>query len=126
MTRENSESRSNKWRAAARWFLVLSYAVGSPVFAIVEVRTGVFSARFDYPPAFLHLVSGAQFICALTLFSRALAPWGILVLTVLALGAVYSHIRIDSPFTALPALAYTAIQAWYGMQVYRQRKEAKQ
>lgn len=108
-----------RWEYVARWFLIVSYAVGSPLFALAEFRTGIFSARFDYSPEFLYLTSGVQFLCALMLLQRRFVPWCILVLTVLAVGAVYSHFRIDSPLTALPALAYVAIQVWYGLRVYR-------
>jgi len=107
----------------AGWFLMLSYAIGAPAYAIVEARTGLFSERFDYSPEFLYLVAGVQFVCALVLFVRAVAPWSSAVLTLLALGAVYSHFRIGSPLTSLPAVAYTLIQIWYGIRVYRQNQE---
>lgn len=112
-----------RWQLVAGWFLTLSYGIGSPAYAMVEARTGVFSERFDYSPEFLYLVSGTQFVCALVLFVRFLAPWSSAILTVLALGAVASHFRIDSPITALPALGYAAIQIWYGIRVYSQNGE---
>jgi hypothetical protein len=108
-----SRSPDDKWPAIAFWFLFLSYVVGSPAFAIVEARTGIFSERFEYPAEFLYLVSGMQVVCALALFVRSIAPWSIVVLTVISLGAVFSHFRIDSPVTSLPAVAYTVIQIWY-------------
>jgi len=111
-----------KWQLVAGWFLFLSYAVGAPAFAIVEAKTGMFSERFNYPSEFLYLVSGAQFICSLVIFVRSLAPWSSAALTVLSIGAVYSHFRIDSPITALPALAYSVIQVWYGTRIYRQHR----
>jgi hypothetical protein len=120
MAQEAEHARVDRWQLIAGWFLFLSYAIGSPVFAIIEAKTGLFSARFEYPPEFLYLVSGVQFVCSLMLFKRAVAPWSISVLTALTIGAVASHIRIDSPTTALPALAYTAIQIWYGFRMYRQ------
>ena len=110
----------SRWQRIVGWFLVLSYAIGSPVFAIIEARTGLLSQRFDYSPEFLYLVSGIQFICSLVLFLRSVAPWSAFVLTVLTVGAIASHLRIDSPVTALPALAYTALQIWYGLRMYRQ------
>ena len=100
----------------AFWFLVLSYAIGSPLFAVAEAWTGVLSERFSYPSGFLYLVSGLQLLCALALFRRSLVPWSIAVLTVIAIGAVYSHFRIESPITALPALFYVAVQVWYGVR----------
>lgn len=119
MTNAMTSAGNSKWQRIAGWFLFVSYAVGSPIFAIVEWRTGMFSERFDFPPEFLLLVSGTQFVCALVLFKRALAPWSLAVLTVLSIGAVYSHFRIGSPLTSLPALGYTALQAWYWVQVCR-------
>ena len=32
---------------------------------------------------------------------------------VIAIGAVGSHLRIGSPLTALPAMAYVAVQLWF-------------
>lgn len=118
MSNISSVTATDKRRRIVGWFLVLSYAAGSPVFAIVEARTGAISARFGYSPEFLYLVSVTQVVCALMLFSRRFAPWGVAVLTVLSVGAVASHFRIDSPITSLPALAYTAIQIWYGFRIW--------
>jgi hypothetical protein len=126
MNRESKRPGLSRWQRVAGWFLFVSYAIGSPLFAMVEAKTGAFSERFDYPPEFLYLVSGVQFICALVLFRRALAPWSTVILTVLSLGAVVSHLRINSVATALPALIYTAIQAWYGSQMYRQQRAESQ
>jgi len=123
MNQESEETRVSRWQRAAGWFLFLSYAVGSPVFAIVEARTGLFSGRFNYPPEFLYLVSGAQFVCSLVLFMRKLAPWSAMVLTITTVGAVISHVRINSAVTALPALMYTVIQIWYGFRMYRQHRD---
>ena len=112
--------RVDRWQLIVGWFLLLSYAIGSPVFAIIEARTGIISQRFDYSPEFLYLVSGTQFVCSSVLFVRSAAPWSAMVLTALTVGAVVSHIRIDSPVTALPALFYTVLQTWYGLRMYRQ------
>lgn len=122
MNRETERPPVSRWQHVAGWFLFISYAVGSPIFAIVEAKTGAFSERFNYPPEFLYFVSAVQFICALALFRRVIAPWSTVVLTVLSIGAVASHIRINSVATALPALIYTAIQIWYGSQMYRQHQ----
>lgn len=123
MNQETQRPSLSRWQRVAGWVLFLSYAIGSPIFAIVEAKTGVFSERFNYPPEFLYFVSGVQFICALTLFRRAIAPWSTVILTVLSLGAVVAHVRINSVATALPALIYTAIQVWYGSQMYRQHRD---
>lgn len=113
----------SRWQRIAGWFLLLSYAIGSPAFAIVEARTGLFSVRFDYSPEFLYLVSGIQFVCAFVLFVRSAAPWSALILSVLTVGAIVSHFRINSPVTALPALVYTVLQIWYGFHMYRQLRD---
>ena len=123
MNRGFKRTDVDRWHFVAGWFLLLSYAVGAPAFAIVEAKTGLFSARFDYAPEFLYLVSGAQFICSLVLFVRVLAPWSIIVLTVITIGAVFSHLRIDSVISALPAVIYMAIQIWYGFRAYRQHRD---
>jgi len=123
VNRQLISAKSDKWQLIAGWFLTLSYAVGAPLYAIIEAKTGIFSERFDYSPAFLYFVAGTQFVCSLVLFVRFLAPWSIAVLTVLALGAVASHFRIDSPVTALPALGYTVIQIWFGIRVHRQNQD---
>lgn len=117
-----ADGKADRWQRVAGWFLTLSYGLGSPAYALVEARTGLFSERFDYPPEFLYLVSGMQFVCALVLFVRSVAPWSSAILTVLALGAVASHFRIDSPLTALPALGYAVIQTWYGLRIYRRNR----
>jgi uncharacterized membrane protein YphA (DoxX/SURF4 family) len=114
------ENRNKMWPVVAFWFLVLSYTLGSLAFAIVEASTRLFSERFDYPPTFLHLVSGTQFVCAVMLFKGRIAPWSLIILTAISVGAVYSHFRIGSPVTSLPAVAYTMIQAWYWLYLYRQ------
>lgn len=123
MDRKPGAPKPGRWQRVSGWFLFLSYAVGSPVFAMVEAKTGIFSERFNYPSEFLYFVSGVQFVCAFMLFKRALAPWSSVVLTVLSLGAVMSHLRINSVVTSLPALAYTIIQVWYGIQMYRQHRD---
>lgn len=122
MDHGTERTRADKWQLIAGWFLFLSYAIGSPAFAIVEAKTGLFSERFEYSPEFLYFVSGVQFVCSVVLFVRSVAPWSVMVLTALTVGAVVSHLRINSPITALPALAYTAVQIWYGFRLYRQRR----
>ena len=87
--------RTARWQSIATWFLLLSYAVGSPAFAVLEFNTGLISGRL----------------------SRRLATWGLFVLTVLAIGAVYSHFRINSPLTSIPAFFYVVVQLWYGWRI---------
>jgi len=101
------------------WFLFLSYVLGSPAMLVVEFRGHLVSDRFEYVPEFIYFVGVMQIVCALLLLSRPLALWSLVVLSVLSAGAVWSHIRIDSPLTGLPALAYTILQVWLGIYVYR-------
>ena len=122
MIRLRSNQAVDRWQTGVGWFLTLSYVVGSPIFAVVEANTGVFSDRFGYSSGFLYLVSAVQLVSGSVLFVRFLAPWSIAVLTILAIGAVVSHVRIDSPLTGLPALGYTALQIWYGVRIYGQNR----
>lgn len=113
---------NDRWQLGVAWFLTLSYLIGSPAFSILELRTGLISTRFGYPPVFLYAVGLTQFICASVLFVRSLAPWSCVILDVLAIGAVVSHISIGSPLTGIPALVYVLAQTWYGVRVYRQNR----
>jgi len=122
MDRVIGKTSLQRWQLVAGWFLLLSYAIGSPAFAIVEAKTGIFSERFSYPSVFLYFISATQFVCALALFVRVIAPWSTAILSVITLGAVFSHLRIDSAITALPALLYTVIQIWYGNRVRGQNR----
>ena len=101
------------------WVLAVSYWVGVPIAVAMEYRTGFMSARFGFPPAFVYAVSAAQFVLAAGLLvPRFLVASGV-ALTVITLGAVASHLRIGSPLTALPALAYTLVQLWL---IFRARR----
>ncbi len=113
-----SKSPGNRWERAARWFLIIAYGVGSPAFAIAEAVSGIFSARFGYPPEFLYLVSVLQFASAALLLFRRFELVSLALLTIMSLGAIYSHFRIDSPLTALPSLAFTIIQMMYARHLY--------
>jgi hypothetical protein len=117
--------RADKWQRAAGWFLLISYVIGSPAFAILEAQTGTISERFGYSAAFLYSVGAAQFVCAAMLFVRAVAPWSCLVLSVLSIGAIVSHFRIGSPATALPAVVVTLLQIWYGIRIYRKDRNRR-
>jgi uncharacterized membrane protein YphA (DoxX/SURF4 family) len=109
----------NRWFTVARWFIVLCYVVGSPVTGIVEFRTQALSQKFDLPPAFLYAVCAAQVACAVAVFSKRLAPWAALILSVITLGAIGTHLRNESPLTAIPALVCTVIQAWFGIKAWQ-------
>jgi len=97
-------------------FLAVSYGIGAPWTALLEVRGALFSKRFDVPPALIELTCAVQMLAALGLFSRRFAPWAAAALTVITLGAIAAHFRIGSPATALPAVLYTAVQVWLGLE----------
>lgn len=97
-------------------FLAASYGIGAPWTALLEVRGAIFSERFDVPPPLIELTCVVQVVAAVGLFSRRFAPWAAAALTVITLGAIAAHFRIGSPATALPALVYTAVQVWLGLE----------
>ena len=108
---------SHRWVNFAGWFLVVTYGIGAVVFALLEYSGHVMSARFDYPPLFIYLVSAAQLVCAVALLFPRWILTALAVFTVLSLGAVASHFRIGSPITSLPAAAYTVIQVWLAYHI---------
>ena len=102
--------------AAARlvaWILAISYLVGAPLAAFLEFSGQLMSERFGLPPLLIYLTCVAQVVLAVGILRPRFAVWSAALLTVLAMGAVVSHLRIGSPLTALPALAYTAVQLWF-------------
>ena len=105
-----------RWLRITRAFLAISYGLGAPATAFLEFQRHLLSDRFHYSPGLIYLVCAVQFVCAITLLVRRLAPWAAAALTVTTIGAVTSHIRIGSPQTAIPALIYTAVQVWFGLQ----------
>ncbi|MHC5209882.1 MAG: DoxX family protein [Planctomycetota bacterium] len=92
----------------AAWFLALSYGLGSPATAYLEVRDHTFSERFDVPAALIHVTCAVQVLCAIGVLVRPLAAWAAAALTVTTIGAIASHLRIGSPETAIAAVVYTA------------------
>jgi cytochrome bd-type quinol oxidase subunit 2 len=117
MTKDDESKHSSRarWLRRTAWFLALSYGIGAPLAAVLEVRRHVLSQRFDYPPALILGVCVLQLGCAFAVFGRRLAPWAAAALTLTTLGAIVSHIRIGSPWTALPAVFFTIVQVWFGV-----------
>jgi len=101
------------------WLLFFSYLIGSPAMMVVEFRGQLLSERFGYVPEIIYIVGIVQVLSVLLLRVRPAALWSLVVLTVLSLGAVWSHLKIGSPLTSVPALVYTALQIWLGVYVYR-------
>jgi len=95
------------------WVLAISYMVGAPLAAFLEFNGQTMSERFGYPPGFIYATSFVQFICSIGLLLPRFASWAAILLTAIALGAVASHLRIGSPITSLPALAFAAAQIWF-------------
>ena len=109
-------STRERWIRVAAVFLAVSYAVGAPLTAYIEYANHTFSQRFGYPPAFIYLICAVQVVCSIGVLVRPLASWAAAALTVITLGAIASHLRIGSPVTALPAIVYTAVQVWFGVE----------
>ena len=99
----------------AAWILAVGYGLGAPVTVFLELRDATLSQRFDVPPALIHATCAVQLVCVFAVFSRRAAPWAAAALTGITLGAVVCHLRIGSPLTAIPALAFTAVQVWFGL-----------
>jgi len=112
-------SRAN----AAGWFLVVTYAVGALVFALMEQQGQVMSERFDFPPVFIYAVAGIQLICVAALFYPRLRLGSLAILSILSVGAVAAHFRIGSPVTSLPAVAFTVVQLWLANHIYQNQTQ---
>ena len=106
----------NSWVGVAAGFLAISYGIGAPLTAFLEYGSQTLSQRFDLPRELIYITCGVQFVCAIGVLVRPLASWAAAALTVITLGAIASHLRIASPVTALPAIFYTAVQAWFGLK----------
>lgn len=108
-----------RWVRVVAGFLSLSYLLGGPVTAVAEYQRHALSERFGYPPEFIYLTCVVQLLCSVGVLVRPTAPWAAAALTIITLGAIASHLRIDAPLTALPALFYTAVQIWFGLETRR-------
>jgi hypothetical protein len=95
------------------WVLAVTYFIGALLAGYLEYSGNVMSQRFDYPPLLIYATSAAQLILAAGLLRTRYSVWSAGLLTVIAIGAVVSHLRIGSPLTALPALAYVVVQLWF-------------
>lgn len=105
--------RNRKRLRTVAWVLAATYLIGAPVAGCLEYNGQVLSQRFDLPPPMIYATCAAQVVLAVGILSRKHAVWSATLLTVLAVGAVGSHLRIGSPLTALPALVYVAVQLWF-------------
>lgn len=98
------------------YLLAISYGVGAPIVAILELQSQLFSVRFDLPPELVFLACAIQVVAAGGVLTRRFAPWAAAALTVTTLGAVGAHLRIGSPLTAVPAVIYSIVQVWFGLR----------
>ena len=94
------------------WVMAISYMIGAPVAAYLEFHGHTLSERFDLPAGLIYLTSAIQFMCSIGLLLPRFTILASALLTLIALGAVASHLGIGSPLTALPALVYVAAQIW--------------
>jgi hypothetical protein len=121
MLKGQAEDRS---LAIAAWVLAVSYGVGAPVTALAEWRGQVLSDRFDLPAELIYLTCAIQIVCTPAVLVRPFAPWAALALTAVTLGAIGAHLSIGSPLTAITAVVYTAVQAWFGIRSWQSGRGA--
>jgi hypothetical protein len=72
MSRTSVRERSVR---VAAWFLALSYGLGGPVTAFLELRSHTLSERFDLPPALVYLTYMVQLACSIGVLVRPFALW---------------------------------------------------
>jgi len=97
----------------------VSYGLGAPVVTVLEYRSAVLSQRFALPATLIYVTAAVQVVCVPLLFSRRHTVKAAVALTVISLGAVFSHFRIGTPLTAIPAIGFTALQIWVAARVGR-------
>jgi hypothetical protein len=103
----------------AAWFLFISYFFGALAFLVAEFRGHLLTDLFGYSLLFIYFIKTIQFVCSLLLFSNRFRLLSVVILTFLSMGAVGSFIKIESTLAGLPALGYTVLQVWFGLQLYR-------
>ena len=97
-------------------FLSLSYFIGAPYTMVLEYNDQLLSHRFGYSPEIIYSICIVQFFCAIGLLFRSLTRWSTSILTVITFGAIFSHFRLGSPITAVPALFYSVLQIWVSLK----------
>lgn len=105
----------DRWRRLALAFVALSYALAAPVVAVLECRYSLVSDRLDVPQDVVLLAAAVQLCCSVAILFRRTANVALAGLTVISVMAAAAHFEVGSPLTAVPAIVYTAIQAWLGI-----------
>jgi len=109
-------NRSNLTIRIITIFLSLSYGIGAPFTMFLEYSDHLLSQRFGYYSLFIYLICIVQFLCAIGILIRPYTRRSAYILSIITLGAIYSHFQIESPVTAIPALIYTVLQIWVGLK----------
>jgi hypothetical protein len=109
--------KQSRWTKSVALLLAASYGIGSPIVVVLEYRGALLSDRFDLPPSLIYLTSFVQIACVPFLFSSRHAAKAAALLSILTLGAVFSHLRMESPVTAIPAVLFTGLQLWFAFEL---------
>jgi uncharacterized membrane protein YphA (DoxX/SURF4 family) len=109
---------SSRAMTVAAWFLALSFTIPAPSGAWLEYQRSFFSERFGWPPELMYAVFAIQFVAGMAVLRPAWSTWAAAALALTTAGAAYSHFRIGMPQTSVPALAYTALEVWFGLKSY--------
>lgn len=107
----------------ARWFLAISYGVGAPVAAFLELRWETISERFALTSGLVLFTCAVQLVCAAGVLTRRAAPWAAVVLSLTCIGAAAAHVRIGSPQTALTALFFLFVQIWFALASWARERD---
>lgn len=119
-----SETTQRRLLRISAWFLAIAYGVGAPLAAVAEFRGAVLSERFGLPPELIYFTCAVQLACVPAVLLRALAPWAAFALSATTIGAIGAHLSTESPMRAIPAVAFTVLQVWFGLKSRSARRGA--
>lgn len=97
--------------------VALSYAVGAPVAALLELHQGMVSGSLGLPEDVVFLAAAVQLCCAVAILFRATANLATATLTVISIGVAVSYLRGGAMLASVPALALTVVQVWLGLRL---------
>jgi hypothetical protein len=118
-----SDTSQRRLLRISAWFLAISYGVGAPLVGVAEFRGAVLSARFGLPPELIYVTCAIQLASAPAVLVPALAPWAAMALSVTTIGAIGAHLTTATPLRAIPAVACTVLQVWFGLETWRARRQ---